>query len=90
MSSIRLSNSLYDSLISFSLTSLFKKNSLRTVISSYFVIKTSNSDIKDLICWISLTIFSASLEFDQKLGSEALVSKLERMDFLDSTSKKPP
>ena len=90
MSSIRLSNSLYDSLISFSLISLFKKNSLRTVISSYFVIKTSNSDIKDLICWISLTIFSASLGFVQKLGSEALISKLERMDSLDSRSKKPP
>ena len=90
MSSIRVSNSQYDWLISFSLISLFKKNSLRTVISSYFVTNKSNSDIKDLICCISLTIFSASLGLVQKLGSEALASKLERMDSLESRSKKPP
>ena len=90
MSSIRVSNSQYDSLISFSLISLFKKNSPRTVISSYLVIKTSNSDIEDLISCISLTIFSASLGLVQKLGSEALISRLERMDSLDSKSKKPP
>jgi len=52
--------------------------------------KTSNSDIEDLICCISFTIFSASLGFDQKFGSEALFSKLESKEFLDSRSKKPP
>jgi hypothetical protein len=66
------------------------RNSAKTVISSYLLTKTSNSDIEDLICCISFTIFSASLGFDQKLGSEALFSKLESNEFLDSRSKKPP
>ena len=87
---MRLSSLLYDSFISFSLISLFKKNSARTVISSYLVIKISNSDMEDLICCISLTTFSASLGLVQKLGSEALISRLERIVSLDSRSKKPP
>jgi len=49
--------------------------------SSYLVIKISNSDMEDLICCISLTTFSASLGLVQKLGSEALISRLERIVF---------
>ena len=90
ISSISLSNSLYESLISFSLISLFKRNSAKTVISSYLLTKTSNSDIEDLICCISFTIFSASLGFDQKLGLEAFISKLDILESLDYWSKKPP
>ena len=90
MSSNEISNLSKDSLISASVTSLFKRNSLRTITSSYWILRSKNSDNCFFRLCIFFTICSASLGLDQKSGEEDSFSSLLRISFFDSTSKIPP